>query len=111
MDSTDTITDPSPVAPATFLEGFKDRHPIVLSYVPVAFPFSLNATKPGVSPLHSVFFFCIIVFSIPTATLMSCVNALFTVLGLSFWTTRRTIIPTFSSALAYGITWKLLTVP
>ncbi len=35
----------------------------------------------------------------------------FTVLGLSFWKTRSIIIPTLLSALAYGIAWKLLTVP
>ncbi|MGK9174091.1 L-valine transporter subunit YgaH [Yokenella regensburgei] len=35
----------------------------------------------------------------------------FAVLGLSFWKTRSIIIPTLLGALAYGIAWKLLTVP
>lgn len=45
---------------ATFMEGCKDSLPIVISYIPVAFAFGLNATRLGFSPLESVFFSCII---------------------------------------------------
>ncbi len=40
---------------ATFMEGCKDSLPIVISYIPVAFAFGLNATRLGFSPLESVF--------------------------------------------------------
>ncbi|SQB42165.1 Inner membrane protein YgaZ [Citrobacter koseri] len=46
--------------PATLTEGFKDSLPIVISYIPVAFAFGLNATRLGFTPLESVFFSCII---------------------------------------------------
>ncbi|MBN8161697.1 branched-chain amino acid ABC transporter permease, partial [Vibrio vulnificus] len=39
---------------ATFMEGCKDSLPIVISYIPVAFAFGLNATRLGFSPLESV---------------------------------------------------------
>ena len=32
---------------ATFMEGCKDSLPIVISYIPVAFAFGLNATRLG----------------------------------------------------------------
>ncbi|CDL49776.1 FIG00638108: hypothetical protein [Escherichia coli ISC41] len=38
------------------MEGCKDSLPIVISYIPVAFAFGLNATRLGFSPLESVFF-------------------------------------------------------
>lgn len=44
----------------TFMEGCKDSLPIVISYIPVAFAFGLDATRLGFSPLESVFFSCII---------------------------------------------------
>ncbi len=37
------------------MEGCKDSLPIVISYIPVAFAFGLNATRLGFS-LESVFF-------------------------------------------------------
>ncbi len=52
-------TQPAPGS-ATFMEGCKDSLPIVISYIPVAFAFGLNATRLGFSPLESVFFSCII---------------------------------------------------
>lgn len=45
---------------ATLTEGFKDSLPIVISYIPVAFAFGLNATRLGFTPVESVFFSCII---------------------------------------------------
>ncbi|MGG7447641.1 AzlC family ABC transporter permease [Kosakonia oryzendophytica] len=60
MDSSATPTDVSAVSTATLQEGIKDSLPIVLSYVPVAFAFGMNATKLGFTPLESVFFSCII---------------------------------------------------
>lgn len=60
MDSSATATKSTSDQSATFLEGIKDSLPIVLSYVPVAFAFGMNATKLGFTPLESVFFSCII---------------------------------------------------
>jgi len=110
MDSRDTTPDPFPVALATFPEGFRNRLPDVLSYAPLAFPFGLNATKPGFSP-PGEFISRITLFSIPAAPLTGCVNVLFIFLGLRFWKTRSLIIAGLLRALAYGIVWKLLTVP
>lgn len=45
---------------ATWREGCKDSLPIVISYIPVAFAFGLNATKLGFTPLEALFFSCII---------------------------------------------------
>ena len=45
---------------ATWAEGLKDSLPIVISYIPVAFAFGLNATKLGFTPFESLFFSCII---------------------------------------------------
>ena len=53
-------TPPPAPGSATFMEGCKDSLPIVISYIPVAFAFGLNATRLGFSPLESVFFSCII---------------------------------------------------
>ncbi|AUV03744.1 hypothetical protein C2U51_23775 [Enterobacteriaceae bacterium ENNIH1] len=110
MDSTDTTTDPFPVAAATFWKGIKDRLPDVLSYVPVAFPFALHATKPAFSP-SGKFFSRITLFFIPAATLTGCVNVLFIFLRLRFWKTHSLSIAGLMRALTYGIVWKLLTVP
>ena len=110
MDSSDTTTDPFPVAPATFRKGIKDRLPDVLSYVPVAFPFDLHATEPGFSP-SGKFFSRITLFFIPAAPLTGCVNVLFISPGLRFWKTYSLSIAGLLRALAYGIVWKLLTVP
>lgn len=51
---------PAPASEATLPEGIKDSLPIVISYIPVAFAFGLNATRLGFTPLESLFFSCII---------------------------------------------------
>lgn len=59
--NTPTMLAENPVSlPSTFTEGVRDSLPIVLSYLPVAFAFGLNATKLGFTPLESIFFSCII---------------------------------------------------
>lgn len=60
MDSSAIPPDAEPVKVATLQEGIKDSLPIVLSYIPVAFAFGMNASKLGFSPLESLFFSCII---------------------------------------------------
>lgn len=57
MERPASLSDP---CPATLMEGVKDSLPIVISYIPVAFAFGLNATRLGFSPIESVFFSCII---------------------------------------------------
>ncbi|STL13362.1 AzlC-like membrane protein [Escherichia coli] len=41
---------------ATFMEGCKDSLPIVISYIPVAFAFGLNATPSGILSSRKRFF-------------------------------------------------------
>lgn len=60
MDSSAIKVEADSTLTATLAEGIKDSLPIVLSYVPVAFAFGMNATKLGFTPLESVFFSCII---------------------------------------------------
>lgn len=60
MDTPAPLTVAPPESQATLAEGIKDSLPIVISYIPVAFAFGLNATKLGFTPLESVFFSCII---------------------------------------------------
>ncbi len=54
------LTCALPERVATVGEGVKDSLPIVISYLPVAFAFGLNATRLGFTPLESLFFSCII---------------------------------------------------
>ncbi|OUZ68572.1 hypothetical protein CBL19_02390 [Shigella sonnei] len=54
------------------MEGCKDSLPIVISYIPVAFAFGLNATRLGFSPLESVFFSCIIYAARASSSLPRC---------------------------------------
>ena len=60
MENPDALTHSPPADAATLAEGLKDSLPIVISYIPVAFAFGLNATKLGFTPLESLFFSCII---------------------------------------------------
>ncbi len=53
------LTCALPERVATVGEGIKDSLPIVISYLPVAFAFGLNATG-WLHPLESLFFSCII---------------------------------------------------
>lgn len=55
MDSPAAVTDSHPSNEASLWEGVKDSLPIVISYLPVAFAFGMNATRLGFTPLESVF--------------------------------------------------------
>lgn len=54
MENSDALTHTPPAAEATLAEGLKDSLPIVISYIPVAFAFGLNATKLGFTPRKPV---------------------------------------------------------
>lgn len=60
MENPAPLTCALPERVATVGEGVKDSLPIVISYLPVAFAFGLNATRLGFTPLESLFFSCII---------------------------------------------------
>ncbi|WP_367889774.1 AzlC family ABC transporter permease [Klebsiella pneumoniae] len=60
MENPAPLTCALPERVATVGEGIKDSLPIVISYLPVAFAFGLNATRLGFTPLESLFFSCII---------------------------------------------------
>ena len=71
---------------ATFMEGCKDSLPIVISYIPVAFAFGLNATRLGFSPLESVFFSCIIYAGASQFVITAMLAA-----GSSLWATAKLV--------------------
>lgn len=97
MDSSDTVTESAPVASATFLEGFKDSLPIVLSYVPVAFAFGLNATRLGFTPTESVFFSCIIYAGASQFVITAMLAA-----GSSLWIAALTVMAMDVRHVLYG---------
>ncbi len=97
MDSSATTTESAPVSAATFLEGFKDSLPIVLSYVPVAFAFGLNATKLGFTPLESVFFSCIIYAGASQFVITAMLAA-----GSSLWIAALTVMAMDVRHVLYG---------
>lgn len=97
MDSSATITESAPVSSATFLEGFKDSLPIVLSYVPVAFAFGLNATRLGFTPLESVFFSCIIYAGASQFVITAMLAA-----GSSLWIAALTVMAMDVRHVLYG---------
>jgi len=60
MDSSAIKVDANSMLAATLPEGIKESLPIVVSYVPVALAFGMNAARLGVPPLERLFFSCII---------------------------------------------------
>ncbi|MGK9174092.1 AzlC family ABC transporter permease [Yokenella regensburgei] len=97
MDSSATSTESTPLSSATFLEGFKDSLPIVLSYVPVAFAFGLNATRLGFSPLESLFFSCIIYAGASQFVITAMLAA-----GSSLWIAALTVMAMDVRHVLYG---------
>lgn len=82
---------------ATFMEGCKDSLPIVISYIPVAFAFGLNATRLGFSPLESVFFSCIIYAGASQFVITAMLAA-----GSSLWVAALTVMAMDVRHVLYG---------
>ena len=82
---------------ATFMEGCKDSLPIVISYIPVAFAFGLNATRLGFSPLESVFFSCIIYAGASQFVITAILAA-----GSSLWVAALTVMAMDVRHVLYG---------
>ena len=82
---------------ATFMEGCKDSLPIVISYIPVAFAFGLNATRLGFSPLESVFFSCIIYAGASQFVITAMLAA-----GSSLWIAALTVMAMDVRHVLYG---------
>lgn len=87
---------PSP-GPSTLFEGVKDSLPIVISYIPVAFAFGLNATKLGFTPLESVFFSCIIYAGASQFVITAMLAA-----GSSLWVAALTVMAMDVRHVLYG---------
>ncbi|WDB48765.1 L-valine exporter subunit YgaZ [Escherichia albertii] len=89
---------PQPVSDsATFMEGCKDSLPIVISYIPVAFAFGLNATRLGFTPLESVFFSCIIYAGASQFVITAMLAA-----GSSLWVAALTVMAMDVRHVLYG---------
>ena len=82
---------------ATLLEGIKDSLPIVLSYIPVAFAFGMNATKLGFTPLESLFFSCIIYAGASQFVITTLLAA-----GSSLWVAALTVMAMDVRHVLYG---------
>lgn len=94
MESPVPQSDPSP---ATLTEGFKDSLPIVISYIPVAFAFGLNATRLGFTPVESVFFSCIIYAGASQFVITTMLAA-----GSSLWVAALTVMAMDVRHVLYG---------
>lgn len=79
------------------MEGCKDSLPIVISYIPVAFAFGLNATRLGFSPLESVFFSCIIYAGASQFVITAMLAA-----GSSLWVAALTVMAMDVRHVLYG---------
>lgn len=82
---------------ATLTEGFKDSLPIVISYIPVAFAFGLNATRLGFTPVESVFFSCIIYAGASQFVITTMLAA-----GSSLWVAALTVMAMDVRHVLYG---------
>lgn len=78
------------------MEGCKDSLPIVISYIPVAFAFGLNATRLGFSPLESVFS-CIIYAGASQFVITAMLAA-----GSSLWVAALTVMAMDVRHVLYG---------
>lgn len=94
--SMDSSSSPETL-PATLAEGVKDSLPIVLSYLPVAFAFGLNATRLGFTPLESVFFSCIIYAGASQFVITTMLAA-----GSSLWVAALTVMAMDVRHVLYG---------
>ncbi|RWR02913.1 membrane protein [[Pantoea] beijingensis] len=82
---------------ATLREGIFDSLPIVMSYVPVAFAFGLNATKLGFRPLEALFFSCIIYAGASQFVITALLSA-----GASLWVAALTVMAMDIRHVLYG---------
>ena len=87
MENPAPLTCALPERVATVGEGIKDSLPIVISYLPVAFAFGLNATRLGFTPLESLFFSCIIY----AGASQFVITALLSAGSWSRWRTRQSL--------------------
>ena len=97
MENSDALTHTPPAAEATLAEGLKDSLPIVISYIPVAFAFGLNATKLGFTPLESLFFSCIIYAGASQFVIVAMLAA-----GSSLWVAALTVMAMDVRHVLYG---------
>jgi 4-azaleucine resistance transporter AzlC len=88
---------PAPASEATLPEGIKDSLPIVISYIPVAFAFGLNATRLGFTPLESLFFSCIIYAGASQFVITAMLAA-----GSSLWVAALTVMAMDVRHVLYG---------
>ncbi|MCT4715348.1 AzlC family ABC transporter permease [Enterobacteriaceae bacterium H18W14] len=97
MESPATISTENHQIEATWVEGLKDSLPIVISYIPVAFAFGLNATKLGFTPLESLFFSCIIYAGASQFVITALLAA-----GSSLWVAALTVMAMDIRHVLYG---------
>ena len=97
MESPAAVTDPHPTTQATGWEGVKDSLPIVISYLPVAFAFGMNATRLGFTPLESLFFSCIIYAGASQFVITTMLAA-----GSSLWIAALTVMAMDVRHVLYG---------
>lgn len=97
MESPAAVTDPHPTTQATGWEGVKDSLPIVISYLPVAFAFGMNATRLGFTPLESLFFSCIIYAGASQFVITTMLAA-----GSSLWVAALTVMAMDIRHVLYG---------
>ncbi len=89
---------------ASWREGVTDSLPIVIGYLPGAFAFGLNASRPGFTPTEA---------SVSSSSLTDIFAILPTLVGfgllsITFNFSRSIVFSMLLSALGYGVTWKLL---
>lgn len=87
----------SDLRPASFSEGVKDSLPVVLSYIPVAFAFGLNATRLGFTPAESLLFSCIIYAGASQFVITTMLAA-----GSSLWVAALTVMAMDVRHVLYG---------
>lgn len=97
MDSPAAVTDTHPSNEASLWEGVKDSLPIVISYLPVAFAFGMNATRLGFTPLESLFFSCIIYAGASQFVITAMLAA-----GSSLWIAALTVMAMDVRHVLYG---------
>ncbi len=82
---------------ATLREGFVDSLPIVISYMPVAFAFGLNATRQGFTPLEALFFSCVIYAGASQFVITALLSA-----GATLWVAAVTVMAMDIRHVLYG---------
>lgn len=97
MDSPATVAPVNHQSEAIWLEGLRDSLLIVISYIPVAFAFGLNATKLGFTPLESLFFSCIICAGASLFVITALLAA-----GSSLWVAAFTVMAMDVRHVLYG---------